>query len=131
MEGKTWRAHPNLFVLTLQVWDRDVNAALNIMRVVLWQYGRTLEDRPADLIKQNKAWREANPAAAALVPFACFAPAAVHAPGAAGLRAAAHTAAALFVSPVPRSGWTVTATPVPGPAAWVTDPHAPLGGSDQ
>ena len=35
-----------------------------MLRVVLTQFGRTLRDRPPDLVKQNAAWRAAQVAAA-------------------------------------------------------------------
>jgi len=35
---------------------------------MLWQFGRTLQDRPPDLVKQTAAWRAAQAAQAAAVP---------------------------------------------------------------
>ena len=61
-----------MFVLCTQVWDRDVNAALDIMRIVLWQHRRTLKDRPPDLVRRDRGWLAAQRRAEeAVLPFVC------------------------------------------------------------
>ena len=104
-----------------QVWDRDVNAALNIMRIVLWQHGRTLKDRPPDLVRRDRGWWAAQRRAEeAVLPFVCVGLPALEAAGSpAAAGEAVRRAAQQVLDSLPR-GKRICITATRGqPSAWL------------